>query len=228
MRDDRLADLWPASGLVVRSGDLELRWIDDDLLVDLATVASHGIHGDDLMPFNVPWTRGSARDVARSVLTYQWGIRPLVASAGRFALELGVIVGGVPVGIQGASGSDWGTTKTLETGSWLGREFQGQRIGTRMRAAFVWALFEGLGAKQLTSGAFADNAPSAAVSERLSYESSGTELVDREGVATTQHRYLLTRERWEALRPQHQALLGADVDLVGFETLREELNQELK
>lgn len=54
-----LAEVWPATGLRVRAGDLELRWIDDDLLVRLADLAARGIHEPDVMPFFVPWTRGT-------------------------------------------------------------------------------------------------------------------------------------------------------------------------
>lgn len=218
--------LWPASGVVVRCGGLELRWIDDDLLADLAELAGRGIHDEALMPFAAPWSRGSALEVARSVIAFQWAARSHVGPVGRFVLELGVLLDGVPVGIQGASGSDWRVTRTLETGSWLGREFQGQGVGTRMRAAFVGALFDGLGAQRLTSGAFADNPSSAAVSRKVGYEPNGVDVVDREGEPASLHRFVLTRERWQEQRSLHRELLGADVQLTGFEALREQLEAE--
>src|SRR5690606_37292397 len=101
-----LARIWPAVGIRARAGDLELRWADDELLVALAEVAARGIHSDDAMPFAVPWTRGTPEDVARSVVAYHWSVRPRVGPD-ELHLELAVLIGGVPVGIQGASGNDW-------------------------------------------------------------------------------------------------------------------------
>ena len=220
----KITDLWPASGVAVRSDDLELRWMDDELLVELADLAGRGIHDANSMPFNFPWSRGTAIEVARSVLTYQWAARGQIAPLGEFALELAVLVGGKPVGIQGASGENWRIVRTAETGSWLGREFQGRGIGTRMRAAIVWALFEGLGADRVTSGAFIDNAPSAAVSRRLGYEPNGEKVVAREGVQAVQTGFLLRRDRWEVVKGEHERLLGGPVELQGFDALRRELD----
>ncbi|WP_223171980.1 GNAT family N-acetyltransferase [Microbacterium sp. NIBRBAC000506063] len=146
-----LARLWPASGVRARAGDLELRWIDDEMLVALAELAGRGVHDPERMPFYVPWTRGDAGTVARSVITYQWGVRAHVGPE-KLMLELGVLHSGTPVGIQGASGSDWGVLRRVETGSWLGREHQGRGIGTRMRALMLFLLFDGLGAREVTSG----------------------------------------------------------------------------
>lgn len=92
-----------------------------------------------------------------------------------------------------------------------------------MRAAIAWAFFEGLGATQLTSSAFADNPASIAVSRHIGYEPNGSDLVNREGNPVTQHRYLLTSQRWQRLRDRHLALLGAPVELHGFEALRAQL-----
>jgi len=63
-------------------------------------------------------------------------------------LELAVCSGGVPVGVQAASGADWGVLRQAETGSWLGRSHQGRGIGTRMRILMLHLLFDGLGARR--------------------------------------------------------------------------------
>ena len=68
-------DLWPLAALRVRSGDLELRYMDDADVHALARLAADGVHAPDAMPFTVPWTRGTPTEVSRSVLTYQWGAR---------------------------------------------------------------------------------------------------------------------------------------------------------
>lgn len=214
-----LIRLWPAAGVRVRSGDLELRWIDDDLLVRLAAVAAGGVHDPDVMPFEHPWTRGTADEVARSVATYQWNVRPQVSPA-KFVLELGVLVGGVPVGIQGLVADDWRVLRRVETGSWLGREHQGRGIGRRMRVLALHLAFAGLGATEATSGAFADNPASNGVSRRLGYEPNGSVRVAREGVATLHHNYRMSRERWESLSVDHTAILGSPVELTGVDALR--------
>lgn len=216
-----LSDLWPASALSVRAGDLELRWPDDELITTLAAVAARGVHEPDAMPFSVPWSRGTPRDRALAVLTYQWGIRGDVRPTGPFRLELAVLWRGEPVGFQGCGGEDWAVLRTVETGSWLGLSHQGRGIGTRMRALMLELLFDGLGARAVTSGAWADNRASRAVSERVGYADDGSEEKARDGVATRYQRYRLTRERWDGVRAANLALLGAPVTLDGADRLRE-------
>ena len=217
-----LQRLWPAAGVRVRSGDIELRWIDDELLLALAEVASRGVHAPDTMPFEHPWTRGTPDDVARSVLTYQWQVRPQLSPA-KFALELGVVVGGVPVGVQGLVGDDWSTLRRVQTGSWLGLDHQGRGIGRRMRLLALHLAFAGLGAVEATTGAFADNPASNAVTRALGYEPNGSVRVAREGVAQLHHNYVMTRERWEARAADHAAVLGSPIELAGAEALRAQL-----
>lgn len=211
-----LQDLWPASGLVVRAGDLELRWLDDELLGQVAILAGRGIHDPASMPFSVPWSRGSADDVARSVLSFQWAARPLV-SPQRLRLELGVVVDGVPLGVQSASGDDWGILREVETGSWLGREHQGRGVGTRARVLILHLFFEGLRADYVRSTALADNIASNAVSSRVGYEFDGISRVAQEGTAAKLRRYRMSRERWSSLHERHAAILGAPVEMEGVE-----------
>ncbi|MBD3940915.1 GNAT family N-acetyltransferase [Microbacterium sp. NEAU-LLC] len=216
---DTLARLWPASAIRARAGDLELRWIDDELVVELAELAGRGIHHPDAMPFDHPWTRGTADEVARSVLLYQWESRGHV-SPETFRLELAVLHRGVPVGIQSMTAKDWTVLRAVQTGSWLGLEHQGQGLGTRMRALVLQLAFEGFGAQEARSGAFADNPASNGVSRRLGYEPDGAYLSAREGVAALHNRYVMSRERWQTQRAAHEALLGAPVELRGVEALR--------
>ncbi|MFC8683013.1 GNAT family N-acetyltransferase [Microbacterium ureisolvens] len=219
---DALARLWPASAVRVRAGDLELRWIDDDLLVELAELAGRGIHDAEAMPFEHPWSRGTADEVARSVLTYQWSHRGRISPAA-FTLELAVIRAGVPVGVQGLTAEDWPVLRRVTTGSWLGREHQGRGTGTRMRILALHLAFEGLGAREATSGAFVDNGPSNAVSRRLGYEPDGAFHVAREGRAVLHNRWTMSRERWDAVRADHRERLGAEIDLHGVDGLRSQL-----
>jgi len=214
-----LVRIWPAAGVRARAGDLELRWADDDLLVALADIAAGGIHDEDQMPFAVPWTRGTPEEVARAVVSYHWSIRPRVGPD-ELHLELAVLENGDPVGIQGASGSDWRVLRKVQTGSWIGRAHQGRGVGTRMRVLMLALLFDGLGAREATSGAFVDNPASSAVSRKVGYADNGVVTVAREGEAVAHRNYLMTRERWLEVRERNIELLGAPVELEGVEALR--------
>lgn len=211
-------DLWPLAGVRVTSGDLELRYLDDDLLADLARLAADGVHGPDLMPFSVPWTRGTPAEVARSVLTYQWGNRASF-SVDDWRLELGVVRDGEVLGIQGAYAKHYPLLRTAETGSWLGLRHQGAGVGTRMRLMILHLLFDGLGADRATTGAFADNARSLGVTRRLGYVDNGADPMVRDGQAALNRRFVMTREQWEA-RPE---AMRPPVTLAGVEALRTEL-----
>lgn len=215
----KTAELWPATALRIRAGDLELRWIDDDLLMELARLAAAGIHAPDAMPFAYPWTRGTPEHVARSVMEYQWSNRAKLGPD-ELRLELAVLWNGRPVGIQGAGGSDWSVLRSVETGSWLGREYQGRGIGARMRVLMLHGLFAGLGAQEVTSAAYADNVASNAVSRRTGYLPNGTRRVVREGTAQVENRYVMSRERWSELAGSHTLLLGAPVKMEGVEAAR--------
>lgn len=215
-----LTRLWPPAGLRAVAGDLELRWIDDALLADLAELAARGVHAPDSMPFSVPWTRGTPEEVARSVLTYQWGARADVGPS-RLRLELAVVLDGEPVGIQAAGGENWAVLRQVETGSWLGAQHQGLGIGSRMRALMLELLFDGLGAAVVRSAAFTDNAASNAVSRRVGYLDDGEDRLVREGAVAIARRYVLARERWLAVRAANLEMLGAPVLLEGVRAVRE-------
>jgi len=215
---DPLVDLWPVAGLRVVSGDLELRWPDDGLMVAVAREAGQGVHLDDIMPFTIPWSRGTPETVARGVLQYLWGQRSSLA-ADSWCLELAVLLDGVPLGLQSARSRQFPVTRTAETGSWLGLRHQGNGIGTRMRVLMLHLLFEGFGAQEATSGAFLDNGPSNAVSTKLGYDRNGLVTVARDGVAAQQWRYRMARDRWDG-RPEW---MRPTVTLHGVDAVRAQL-----
>ena len=211
-------DLWPISGIRVRSGDLELRYLDDEHLLELARLAGDGVHAPDAMPFVVPWTRGTPTEVARSVLAYQWAARAST-SPQKWNLELAVVRAGEVLGSQAVMASNFPVLRTAETGSWLGLRHQGQGVGTRMRLMVLHLLFEGLGGLRATTSAFADNAASNGVTRRIGYAENGVDVVDREGRPAESLRYVLDRATWDA-RP---AALRPDVTLAGIQAVREQL-----
>jgi RimJ/RimL family protein N-acetyltransferase len=125
-----------------------------------------------------------------------------------------VLYEGNVVGSQGINSTNFVATRSVTTGSWLGRAYQGQGLGREMRAAILEFAFSGLGAQAALSGAFSDNAASLGVSRALSYEHSGEVIVQRRGLPAEQIRLRLSRARWEqSARPQ--------VELEGLEACRE-------
>ena len=74
---------------------------------------------------------------------------------------------GEPIGTQGVGAEKFAIFRTVDTGSWLGRAFQGLGYGKEMRAAVLSFAFDGLGAQVADTEAFLDNAPSNGVSRSL-------------------------------------------------------------
>ncbi|HVA74231.1 MAG TPA: GNAT family protein [Acidimicrobiales bacterium] len=193
-----ISAFWPLYSLRVRTGDIELRFADEAELAALATLALEDIHDPDTMPFSVPWSDVAPEERARSVLQWNWKMRAEWDPAS-WHLPLVTTRDGCVVGTQGMSASKFATTRAIETGSWLGRRYQGSGIGTAMRRAVLHLAFTGLGTEVARSGAFSDNATSLRVSEKLGYVPDGTETVERRGKSATIIRLVLTRSRWEDL-----------------------------
>lgn len=217
-----LARIWPAADLRARSGDLELRWIDDELLVRLAEVAARGIHPPETMPFTYPWTRGTPEAVARGLLNYQWSARPDIGPK-QLTLEMAVLVAGQVIGVQAAGGKDYAVLRTVETGSWMGQEFQGRGLGSKMRALMLHLLFDGLGTRVVTSTAYTDNPASNRVSRKTGYAPDGSYEVVRDNKPATLNRYVMTAQSFAANRENLRELLGAPVHLEGTAAVAKQL-----
>ena len=173
-----LAELFPPLALTVSAGPVMMRGISDEILPELCDLARRGIHDAGEMPFYFPWTDAPEADLARNTAAYHWRSRAEF-SPGQWGLHLAVFHEGRLVGTQGFETTDYLVTRTGETGSWLGREFQGQGIGTAMRQAVCALAFDHLGAVELTSGAFLDNPASLAVSRKVGYRPNGVRRLKR-------------------------------------------------
>lgn len=179
----------PLLGLRVSAGPVELRGITDDLLGPLADLATD-IHDPDFMPFSYPWSLTPSGAMARNVAQYHWGKRASFSPA-EWTADLAVLYDGELVGAQGFATKDYLITRGGETGSWLGRRFQGRGIGTAMRQVICAFLFDHLDAEYITSAAFADNPASLAVSRKTGYTDNGAERVNRLGEPATLRRIVL-------------------------------------
>jgi RimJ/RimL family protein N-acetyltransferase len=169
----------PLLALRISAGPVELRGITDDLLGPIAGLALD-IHDPDYMPFFVPWSRWSAQEMPRVVAQHYWGQRSSFSPA-KWSADFAVFYDGELVGVQGFGTSDYLILRTGETGSWLGRRFQGKGIGTAMRQVICAFLFDHAGARRITSAAFTDNPASLAVSRKTGYADNGTEPFNRMG-----------------------------------------------
>ena len=114
------------------------------------------------------------------------------------------------VGTQEMSGKNFASLREVGTGSWLGLEYQGEGIGTVMRAAVLGLAFDGLGAQFAVSAAFAGNPASIAVSRKLGYSEDGIDRYLIRGEPVQSLRFRMDRATWLANR-------RIDVGITGLE-----------
>jgi RimJ/RimL family protein N-acetyltransferase len=204
---------WPLYDLRVTTPRLEIRLPTEEDLYRLLELADAGIHDPAMMPFTIPWTDVDPPRRHRESLQWWWSQRARW-SPEDWALTGAVFVGDQPVGIQDLSAKDFAARRVVSTGSWLGRAHQGQGLGKEMRAAVLHLAFEGLGAHEAHTRAFADNAPSLGVTRAMGYVENGHEVVLRRGRPARSIAFCLDRARWEPRR-------RSDIAISGLETCRE-------
>lgn len=209
---------WPLFDLEIRTPRLTMRYVDDDLAVELTSLAARGIHDPDWMPFAMPWSNLPSPELERQALQYYWRCR-VETAVDTWTVNFAVIVGGEVVGTSGLmSNGEYTTLRQFETGSWLGREFQGQGIGTEMRIATLQLGFVGFGAEWATTGAWHDNGPSLGVTRKLGYTEQGTRRMVRNG----DHADRLIG--FEMPRAHFvEQLQRDDIELTGVDAVREQL-----
>jgi hypothetical protein len=125
---ERDVDPWPLRHLVLRTPRLELRPDDDAGLLELVDVTDAGIHDPGWMPFKVPWTQVPRKDLGRNTMQYYWSMRASL-TASQWVVNFLVRVDGRVIGNQGISSRDLAIRREVQTGSWIGKSFQGEGIG---------------------------------------------------------------------------------------------------
>ena len=208
-------DHWPLTGLRLQTPRLELRLPSDNDLETLADLAAARVHDPEAQPFAFPWTDASPADRGRSTMQYHWS-QWAGWKAEKWSLDLVVVREGVILGTQGMSATDFAVVREVGTGSWLGRAYQGQGVGTEMRAAMLHLAFAGLGALYATSGAFADNLASQGVSRKLGYTDDGIDRQVRRGQAATTRRFRLDRQTWSSAQTVPVTIIGLEPCLAMF------------
>jgi RimJ/RimL family protein N-acetyltransferase len=192
----------PLARLRVRTPHLELRLATVAEQRALAQVARDGIHDPGFMPFEIAWTDDITdesflewhQSALRDWRPYDW------------RLELVVFHEGRPIGCQGLTAKQFGTTRRGSTGSWLGAPWQRRGLGTEMRGGILTLLFDGLHGREATSGAIVGNDASLGVSRKLGYVETGMSTVSPRGKPVPHHDLLLTADRFE--RPADVTIEG--------------------
>ncbi|MCW2955715.1 MAG: putative succinyl-CoA transferase [Thermoleophilia bacterium] len=213
---------WPLARIRVTTPRVELRLPTDAELVEMADLAAAGIHPPEEMPFASPWSDAEPADIARGLLAIHWKLRGSWAT-GSGNLLLGVFVDGEVAGCQDIRVEDYGVLRDVSSGSWLGRRFHGQGLGTEMREAMLHLAFEGLEARAASSGAWFDNPASIRVSEKCGYERNGAHtLVRRRGPRApggasakpvVEIGFRIEREAWILRRRDDIQIHGIDADV---------------
>ena len=205
--------LWPLFDLRIRSERLVLRTATDDALVELAALAKAGIHPPDEMPFAAPWSTRPSPAFEREFVQYHWRQRA-TWTADEWELPFGVELDGRLVGLQAIYAHEFPATRTVGSGSWLGRAYQGRGIGKEMRAAVLAFAFETLGAEIAITEATVQNTASNGVSRSLGYQENGFGRLAPGGQVKDTVRYRMTRDQWGS-RPRPPIVVE------GFERCRD-------
>ena len=161
------------------------------------------------MPFGIPWTDVEPPELQRQSLQFFWRGRAEMTHE-RWDLSFAVLVDDVVVGAGGLVGHDFPVMRSVETGSWLGRDYQGRGIGKELRAASLHLIFEGFDAEVATTGAWHDNAASLGVTRSLGYTETGRRRARRRDQPDTQITFEMPSSHWETIRRD-------DIELIGIE-----------
>ena len=205
---------WPLFDLEVRTPQLTLRYIDDELGKALTELAARGIHDPGFMPFAMPWSRLESPKLEQQAMQFYWRCRA-ETSPTSWNVNFAAIVDDTVVGTSGIMASDFERMRQFETGSWLGREFQGRGLGKEMRIATLTLGFVGFGAEWATTGAWHDNAPSLGVTRSLGYTQNG----HRRAVRDDEYADVLIG--FEMSRAHFDSTLRRDdIELIGVDAAR--------
>ena len=195
-----LVSAWPPFALRIRSERLVLRLPTDDDILALIDVSRGGIHPPDEMPFGEAWSVLPSPEFERGSLQHHWLMRA-TWTPDDWSLNLMAELDGKPIGAQSVRGKSFAVHRTVDTGSWITREWQGWGLGKEMREAVLAFAFDGLGARVATSEAFLDNAASNGVSRSVGYEENGRGALAPQGISRETQRFRMTEERWRS-RPR--------------------------
>jgi RimJ/RimL family protein N-acetyltransferase/predicted GNAT family acetyltransferase len=182
----------PLTRLRLRTPRLELRLATVAEQRRLYAVAAEGIHDPESMPFGIAWTDNldEGSFLAHHALALE------SAQPADWTINLVAFHEGRPIGSQAIRAERFAETRTVDTGSWLGRAWQGRGLGTEMRSAVLTLAFDHLGATRATSGAIERNPQSLGVSRKLGYVELGSHFVSPRGTPVEHVDLELTPDRF--------------------------------
>lgn len=206
-------DHWPLFDLEVRTPLLTLRYLNDELAAELVEVAAAGVHDPSTMPFSVPWTDLPRPEMEREAMRFYWSSRADTRPES-WRLLHAVLLDDEVIGAGDLFATDFRELRRFETGSWLGRAFQGRGFGKELRMAALTLGFDGLFGDVAETIAWADNHASIGVTRALGYTQCGSSRQLRRGVADDQLSFRMLRARWSEIRRD-------DITLFGIEAARD-------
>lgn len=196
-------------GLEIRTPRLTLRYLDDVLADELVRVAARGVHDPATMPFSIPWTDLPSPEMEHEALRFYWRSRADTTPTA-WRLLHAVIHEGEVIGAGDLFATDFPVLRQFETGSWLGRDFQGRGLGKELRMCTLTLGFDGLGAEWARTGAWADNAASLGVTRSLGYEREGERRMLRRGQPDDLVGFRMHRDHWATIRRDDITLHGLE------------------
>jgi RimJ/RimL family protein N-acetyltransferase len=194
---------------------LSLRYVTDDLGV-LAELAAQGIHEPETMPFSTPWTDVEAPELQRNTLRYYWCSRAETTSQ-HWDLNMAACDRETVICSAQISAERFPTTRTAETGSWIGRQYQGQGLGREMRRAALHLIFAGFNGEPATTRAWHDDTASLRVTRSLPYTEDGAVQLQRRDRPDTMLEFSMTWQHWQTIRRN-------DIQVAGIGPVREFLH----
>lgn len=205
----QLTAIWPLYGLILKTPRLELRIPIELEIVELAEVVARGIQKPGEPQFQASSLYQPSPVRERKLL------QAIYASIVNWKPEdwdsgFAVFYEDKPIGMQSIFSKHFNRTRGFGSGAWLGLEYQGLGFGTEMHDAILKLGFDGLGGREAYVGAWADNAASIRVMEKLGYIPNGQYYQLRGDDVQQDVRMRLPRAVWES--KTHDAIMVEGLD----------------
>lgn len=208
---------WPLYELRVRTPLLELRLPTDAELALLADRACGNVLPPERASHLSEWTQLPPGEFQSKFMQYHWLLRGNWSPV-KWALALGVYPRGEtePVGMQDLRAERFLRLRTVQTSSWLLRDYQRQGLGREMRHAMLQLVFTELGALEAHTNAHEANTGSNRISQALGYHPNGVTRQVLCGESFRQLRYRLCFQDYRPRADIHVSGVGACRQLLGL------------